>query len=311
MPNREAINKQKVYTREKYDDANPWAVDNYLYWTGGETAKGSSQTSSANFVPITPLGVNQPVDAITQDMIDYGKALMQYGLEYHVGLSRLENGFPRGKWVMVTKLDSLGNEIPRFIGQFWRAGLSIQGGQTAMTASAQGYDRVLSTYNLLGAVHRGKPTTGSVVPIQFDSSPWIFNLKNRPNRSATKETISGSDCYVFDSSIYADKNGTFWEPSNVVEYILNRISGGTFNIYETGKKFLPFHNKFTNTQLTLDGIDPFTTEVKIREYDPRTTNIWSMITQMVETNGKYTTTINYGGTTSTDFHARIEVIQNV
>jgi len=97
----------------------------------------------------------------------------------------------------------------------------------------------------------------------------------------------------------------------VVEYVLNRINGGEYSIYFIGQKYLPFHSVATDSQTSLDGIDPFATQVKIREYDQRNVDIWSIITSMVETNGKYTTTIGYGGATSADFHARIEVIENV
>jgi hypothetical protein len=236
---------------------------------------------------------------------------MKYGIDEYLGLSDYENGFPKGKWVMVTKENSLGIEEPRFIGRFWNVNTTISGNTLSHTAMAQGYDRILSSYNLIGSATKAVNTGGTISNNQIDSCPLFFNEGNRPNRSSAKVTLDGSSTYIFDGSQAINKDFNFWEPEDVVEYVLNRINSGTYQDYFVSKKYLPFHSIATNSQIALDGIDPFTTQAKIREYDQTGVNIWTIITSMVETNGKYTTTISYGGTTSADFHARIEVIENV
>ena len=311
MPSREVINSQKVYTRSMMAVATPWVEDNTLFWTGGQQAKGNTQSSSASFIPITPDGLDVAAGSVTQIQIEEAKLRMKYGIDEYLGLSDYENGFPKGKWVMVTKENSLGTEEPRFIGRFWNVNTTISGNILNHTAMAQGYDAVLSSYRLIGSATKAVNSAGAISNQQLDRSPLIFNDFNRPNRSAAKVALNGTNTYIFDGSQAINKDFNFWEPSDVVEYVLNRINGGEYSIYFVGKKFLPFHSIATNSQTSLDGIDPFTDQVKIREYDQRKIDIWSIITSMVETNGKYTTTIGYGGTTSADFHARIEVIENV
>lgn len=311
MPSREVINSQKVYTRAKMHASTPWVEEKTLFWQGGQQAKGNSQSSSASFIPITPDGLDVEELPITQAMIDDAKFRMKYGIDEYLGLSDYENGFPKGKWVMVTKENSLGDEEPRFIGRFWNVGMTISGNVLTHTAMAQGYDRVLSSYKLIGSATKSVNSGGTISNQQLDRVPLLFNEHNRPNRSAAKVTLDGSDTYIFDGSQAINKDFNFWEPGDVVEYILNRINGGEYENYFIAKKFLPFHSLATNSQISLDGIDPFADQVKIREYNQNEADIWTIITQMVETNGKYTTTIGYGGTTSADFHARIEVIENV
>jgi len=293
------------------DASTPWVEEKTLFWQGGQQAKGNTQSSSASFIPITPDGLNVASGSVTQTQIDEAKLRMKYGIDEYLGLSDYESGFPKGKWVMVTKENSLGIEEPRFVGRFWNVNTTISGNFLSHTAMAQGYDRILSSYKLIGALTKATNTGGTISNQQLDRSPLIFNEHNRPNRSSAKATIDGSSTYIFDGSNAINKDFNFWEPSDVVEYVLNRINGGEYSIYFIGQKFLPFHSVATNNQTSLDGIDPFAEQVKIREYDQRSTDIWTIITQMVETNGKYTTTIGYGGTTSANFHARIEVIENV
>jgi len=134
MPSREVINSQKVYTRAKMHASTPWVEDKTLFWTGGQQAKGNTQSSSANFIPITPEGLNVASGSVTQSQIDDAKDRMKYGIDEYLGLSDYENGFPKGKWVMVTKENSLGTEEPRFIGRFWNVNISISGNILSHTA---------------------------------------------------------------------------------------------------------------------------------------------------------------------------------
>jgi hypothetical protein len=295
MPSREAVNKQKVYTKLKAADA--WVEDKTLFWTGGSSAKGTSQNSFASLIPITPDGINVEDLPITQAQIDEAKLRMQFGLEDYLGITDLDAGMPKGKWILVTKLDAAAIERPRFIGQAWTVNRSFDGKAMTNTAVAMGYDMILSMYNPLGAVM----VDTAAAPIQFDTVPAIFNERARPNRSTAKNVVGGADTtYIFDYQVAKDWDGDFWNPEDVVEYYFNRLKHQ--GVY-------PFHNGLTNSQLVLEGPDPFTSESKIRDYDPNETSIWAIMTQMVETNGLFTTTIKYTGT-GTSSYAKIGVIEN-
>jgi len=296
MPSREAINKQKVYTKLKATDS--WVEDKTLYWQGGPSAKGTSQNSYASIIPITPEGLNVASGSVTQPQIDAAKLRMQYGLEEYLGLdgTGLDNGMPKGKWMLVTKKDSLEVERPRFIGQAWTVNRSFDSKAMTNSAVAMGYDMILSMFNPLGAVCVDTDAGAT----QFDTATAIFNERTRPNRSASKNVVGSDQTYIFDYQVAKDWDGDYWNPTDVVEYYFNRLKNqGEY----------PFHNGITNSQLSLEGPDPFTNDSKIRDYDPNQTSIWAILTQMVETNGKFTTTIKYTGTGTTSY-AKIGVIQN-
>lgn len=295
MPSREAINKQKVYTKLKAADA--WVEDKTLYWTGGPSAKGTRQNSFASLIPITPDGKNTSAIPAEQTAIDEAKLRMQFGLEEYLGLTDLDQGMPKGKWILITKLDSLSVERPRFIGQAWTVSRSFEGGTMTNTAIAMGYDMVLSMYNPLGALMMDTDAAAT----QFNTATAIFNERARPNRSDAKQNIAGDMTYVFDYQEAKDWDGSYWAPEDVVEFYLNRLTNQT-GVY-------PFHNGLTDSQIELEGPDPFGTASKIRDYDPNETSIWAILTQMVETNGKFTTTIKYTGIGINSL-AKIGVIEN-
>jgi hypothetical protein len=302
MPSREAINKQKVYTKDQ--SFNIWVQDKTLFWAGGEGAIGNKQSSFANIMPITPEGINIGAGSgvATQAEVDAAKLRMQYGLEEYLGLSGtgLDEDQPKGKYILVTKLDAQGVERPRFIGQAWRVTRNFDGKQMTNTAVAVGYDRMLAGFGLFGAAHMD--TDGAAT--HFDTAPGIFNERTRPNRSSSKQAMNGNDTYVFDYQMAKSFNGSYWSAENVVEYILNRLVG-----QNAPAEIYPFHNNITNTQLSLVGPSPFT-KPKIRQYDPNETNLWAIITQMVESGGGFTTTIKYEGTTPATSYAKIGVIEN-
>jgi len=295
MPSREAINKQKVYT--KLLSTDPWVEDDTLYWTGGPSAKGTRQNSFASIIPITPGGKNSSAVPVEQTAIDEAKLRMQFGLEEYLGLTDLDAGMPKGKWILVTKKDSDNVERPRFIGQIWTVSRQFEGGAMTNSAVAMGYDTILSMYNPLGAVMLD--TDGDAT--QFNTVPAIFNERARPNRSDSKSTVGGNDTYIYDYQVAKDWDGDYWNPADVVEYFFNRLKNQT-GVY-------PFHNGITGSQIALVGPDPFGGASKIRDYDPNETSLWAIFTQMVETNGKFTTTIKYTGT-GTSSLAKIGVIEN-
>lgn len=302
MPSREAINKQKVYTKDLASDA--WVEDTTLFWTGGQSAKGSGQRSFATFLPITPDGKNVSAIPAEQTAIDEAKLRMQYGLEEYLGITDTENDMPLGKWMLVTKLDAAAIERPRFIGQAWTVDRQISGNNMSNTAVAIGLDGILAYYQYFGAAHM----TTLALPIHFERHPAIFNERDRPNRSENKEAIDGPDtAYIFDylEVIFADNN--YWRPGDVVEYTLNRLN---LQVYSGTSDFVyPFYDPITDGQLALDGEDPFVSQSKTREYNPNNANVWAVITQMVETGGEFTTTIVYTGTGTSSF-ARISVTKN-
>jgi len=299
MPSREAVNKQKVYTKTQSFD--PWVEDKTLFWAGGEGAMGNKQSSFANIIPITPEGTN--VEGVaTQAVIDASKLRMQYGLEEYLGLSGtgLDEGQPKGKYILITKLDAQEVERPRFIGQAWRVTRDFDGKEMTNTAIAVGYDRMIADFGLFGASHMDTDGTAT----HFNTAPGIFNERSRPNRSSAKQTMDGNDTYVFDYQMAKSFDGSYWSAENVVEYILNRLVG-----QNKPSETYPFHNNITNSQLSLVGPNPFT-KPKIRQYDPNETNLWAIITQMVESGGGFTTTIKYEGTSAATSYAKIGVIEN-
>ena len=302
MPSRTAINKQKVYTKDLASDS--WVEDKTLFWTGGQSAKGTGQRSFATFIPITPDGENVGANPTEQTAIDEAKERMQFGLEEYLGITDVTFGLPNGKWILVTKLNAAAVEIPRFIGQAWSVERNFDSAAVTNSATAIGLDGLLSLYQYFGAAHMD---TGGL-PVHFEEAPGVFNERDRPNRSADKEDLPGVDTtYIFDYIEAIDPEGAYWEPEDVAEYTLNRLKNQVY--IGTSDLVYPFFALITDDQLSLDGQDPFASQVKIREYNPNEISVWAIITQMVETGGEFTTTIVYTGTGTTSF-ARISVTQN-
>lgn len=294
------INNQKVYT--KATASGTWVEDKTLFWDGGQSAKGTSRRSFASIIPITPDGKNEGADPTEQAEIDEAKLRMQYGLDEYLGITDLDaSGMPKGKWILVTKLNSLGVETPRFIGQAWTVTRNFSNDELSNAATAIGLDGILSTYPYVGATHID--TDGNAT--HFDDAPAIFNERDRPNRSDNKNSVGGDQTYIFDYENPIFPDNVYWEPQDAAEYTLNRLKNQVYAT--TTDKVYPFYGDITNNQLTLDGPNPFGSQTKLREYDPNKASIWTVITQMVEAGGDFTTTISYTGT-GTNSYARITVV---
>jgi len=310
MPIRQIDDTAKVYTTQSL--AAPWVLNEKLTCLNVTDGYGMMQEHTARLKIITPGMANYSAVPAEQTAIDDAKKAMRYNADVEFQITN-ETAFYdsiTGLWCKITK-ETVIPIAPFvftetiFIGQIFDSNLDVKA-LLSDGITAYGLDVLLSMQGAIGSLCYDSEIGDN--PINYDAVSPYFNPNGRPNMGAVDDGTN-----VFDYALYDqfDDPTLYWNPSNIITYLLYQLNNQKVDAYPTEKRY-EYFSSLTDTQLSLNFADGFVlpvfdNEQKSSDYEIGSDSIWATMVQLVEVNGPYTLGIDYESNPGTSY-AKIIVI---